>query len=173
MSLYTDRKTYFEGLAAADPVIKHGVDGRVSFFTDATEEALLAGIINKCDPPFVWYEGPKGNMQDVAGGLNENITHTLRFYSKGVVNDSVIDKETAAENAYNESFLLVQHWMHRIIADGYNDADGGAFDNVDMGSVNYSKMPVFNDFFYGWQLQFIEVKIDMDFTIPEQNYWTV
>jgi hypothetical protein len=172
MSIYQDRKTYFKNLAKADPVIRHEVDGRISYYA-TDEETVVSGVKGSDAKAFVWYEGLQVNSADPDGAFNSIIPHTLRFYIKIEQDDTDKDLHSATERALEVAFEICEHWRRRIYTDGYNDGAGQPFDKINPSTIALSALQVFADNFIGWRLTFTETKIEIDYHIPETAYWTV
>lgn len=171
MSIYQDRVTYFKNLAKADPVIRHEVDGRIAFF-DVDESEVISALQAKADTPFVWYRGLRISPAEMQGGLKDLVQHTLLFYSKIQPDDEHPDLTSATRAAKDIAFDLCEHWRRRIYTDGYDDSRNGApFDNIDTSSLMIEEAQLFGDNYIGWRLSFTEVKINLDYHIPEEGYW--
>lgn len=168
MGLYTDKISYFKNLASIDPNIACSENNN-SFFDVADEDALAAAIANNVHYPFVWVEDLRGNLKSLDGGINQNYTWSLRFYTKAEFTETDFENE-AIRKAYDDTLEILKHWQHRIINDAFNDDGSALFQNVDNGSFSFSKTEKFKDNFFGWQLQFNEVHV-LNFILPEKGYW--
>lgn len=172
MSLYTSRTDYFLALAQHDPVLRHLVGGRVSFFA-TDEDTVLSAVKEKVELMFAWYDGFRVGAIDTEGSLNRGLHHSVKFYGKVIIDEGHLDVHTAKEKAYADTFDMSEHWMKRILSDGYDDGLNKTFHKIDTGSVMVSKLPMFADMFVGWILTFSELRIDEDLSIPEAGYWTL
>lgn len=178
MSFYSDRITYFSNLAKTDPSIKfqvvEGGISRNSFFDVTDEEQLEAAIKTNVAYPFVACMGIRANMSNNDGCISDKITHTVRIYTKAILDDETNTfKHEAMEAAYNASFDILEHWKRKILADGWNDDLCGPLHNVDINTFSTTKMTQFADYFFGWQLTFEEIYFKQEYSDQETNYWTV
>jgi hypothetical protein len=177
MSFYLDRINYFSGLAKADPSIRYQVTEngtpRNSFFSVSDEIQLLAALKENIAWPFVACFAIRANMANNDGSIFDKFTHTLRFYTKAVLNDSTgTFQHEAIEAAYDSTFDILEHWKRRILADSWDDDLCGPLENADINTFLTLKMDQFGDYFYGWQLTFEEIIFKQDYSIPEAGYWT-